>query len=160
MSTEVIYTRVPSEIKDAVGAHASAHQTSITAAVAELLRLGVESAANRRAVEATTSRVDDLEDRLRREQEKRAQVEQRLALLEQSAATWAKRAEQGVGKCPKCPKVISGYDLLVTGECSACRATISLLMPEKEQRRLDEKQLLVLLGAVAVVLGIAAGGRK
>jgi tetrahydromethanopterin S-methyltransferase subunit D len=68
----------------------------------------------------------------------------------------AQRASRRVGNCPKCREQITGHDLLGTGQCRACGHGLSgLIAPEPTAPSLDQRELLVLVGALGAVLAIA-----
>ena len=145
-------------------AYASTRNLTQTAAVVELLARGVEAAEEADAAVAATARAAELERELaeartarQAEALKRQQAEQQHQFFQRAAQTWTTRANQQVGHCPneKCKSPISGYDLFVSGQCSACeRPLTSMLAPEKPG--LDQKELLVLFGAVGLLLGVVA----
>jgi hypothetical protein len=152
MATEVIYARVPAAIKEAADAYASQHGKTLTGAVADLLDRGLNAASDERSVE-------QLETNLARISAEKAEAEAGLqAATTQLAAlsALAQRAGQRVGSCPKCSEQITGHDLLATGQCGACHQTLSdLIVPERTAPSLDQRELLVLVGALGAVLAIA-----
>jgi hypothetical protein len=169
MSTDVIYARVPSELKQAAEDHAAAKGFTLTAAVSELLGLGIEAVQNARSVRALRARIATLEHELentraaqRQEALRREAAEQQAFLLHGAAKSWSDRAQQEVGRCPQpgCGKPIKGYDLLVSGTCPACKRTVnSMFMPETKTSRVDWNELLPILIAGGVVLGAVAATR-
>ena len=57
---------------------------------------------------------------------------------------------------PNCGQQITGHDLLATGQCGACGQALSdLIVPERTAPSLDQRELLVLVGAPGAVLAIA-----
>ena len=152
MSTEVIYARVPTSLKEAADAYASQQGKTLTRAVADLLGRGLNAASDERSIA-------QLEANLARVSAEKAEVEARLqAATTQLAALSAlgQRASQRVGACPSCAKQITGHDLLATGQCGACGQTLSdLIVPERTSPSLDQRELLVLVGALGAVLAIA-----
>ena len=152
MATEVIYARVPTALKEAAGAYASQQGKTLTGAVAELLDRGLNAASDERSIR-------HLEANLARVSAEKAEAEASLqAATTQLAAlnALAKRASQKVGTCPRCGRPITGHDLLATGQCGSCRQTLSdLIVPEPTASSLDQRELLVLVGALGAVLAIA-----
>src|SRR5213080_3148656 len=100
MRTDVIYARVPSELKQAAEDHAAAKGFTLTAAVAELLGLGIEAIQNARSVRALQARVATLEHELedtraaqRQEVLRREAAEQQAVVLHGAAKSWSDRAQ-------------------------------------------------------------------
>jgi hypothetical protein len=88
-----------------------------------------------------------------------AESELRAAKTELMAVTnLSQRAQQDVGTCPNpaCRQPISGYDLLATGRCRQCGQALStLIAPATTSSTLDQRELMILLGALGAVVGIA-----
>jgi hypothetical protein len=152
MATEVIYARVPTALKEAADAYASQHGKTLTGAVAELLDRGLNSVSDERSI-------GHLEANLARVSAEKAEAETSLqAATTQLAAlgALAQRAGQRVGSCPNCGQEITGHDLLATGQCRSCHQTLSdLIVPERSAPSIDQRELLVLVGALGAVLAIA-----
>lgn len=71
---------------------------------------------------------------------------------------FAHRASVGVGTCPNvtCGQPITGYDLLGMGQCRHCgQALTSLVAPSAPSSTLDQREVMILLGALGAVLGMA-----
>jgi len=167
VTTEVIYARVPAELKGAVEEHAAGRSLTLAGAVSELLVRGVEAVHGAPSVATTEARVTELarelaEARLAHQEEtfRRQNAEQQHQLLQRAAQTWTTRANQPVGQCPSCTKVISGYDLFVSGQCPQCQHAVTSMLAPGEKSGLDQKELLVLLGAVGILLGVMAISRS
>lgn len=161
MSTATIYARVPEQTKRAADAFAAERGTSLTTAVQELLSLGLEAAANAGSVRTLQHQVLMLEGELgsartevREMAVLRDQSQQELASVRQAAAVWAQRANIKVAACPSCKEAISGADLLVTGHCKRCNAPTSALMEPKDTDAVNGRDLMIVLGAVGVLLGL------
>jgi hypothetical protein len=152
MTTEVIYARVPTALKEAAEAYASQHGKTLTGAVADLLDRGLNAASDERSI-------GQLEANLARVNAKKAEAEAGLqtATIQLAALNaLAQRAGQRVGACPNCGQQITGHDLLATGQCGACGQTLSdLIVPQRTAPSLDQRELLVLVGALGAVLAIA-----
>lgn len=152
MATEVIYARVPTALKEAADAYASQHGKTLTGAVTDLLDRGLNAASDGRSI-------GELETNLARVTAQKAEAEASLqAATTQLAAlnALAQRASRRVGTCPNCKEQITGHDLLGTGQCQACGQTLSgLIAPEPTAPTLDQRELLVLVGALGAVLAIA-----
>jgi DNA repair exonuclease SbcCD ATPase subunit len=152
MATEVIYARVPKDLKEAADAYASARGSTLTKAVVDLLDRGLSGSSDDRSVA-------ELEQNLAQVRAEKAAAEAELsaAKTELSAVqSFAQRANRAVGSCPRCGKPITGYDLLGSGECPHCsQALASLIAPTGESSTLDQRELMFLVGALGAVLGIA-----
>lgn len=150
MSSETIYARVPTAMKEAVDAYAEQRGTKLTAAVVDLLGRGLESVADEKSV-------DVLRNNLARAVAEKADAEAELVTARAQLATlgsFAARAGQRVGACPVCRKPITGGDLFGAVQCPACgKALTDLLAPKTGA--VDQRELLLFVGALSAVLGIA-----
>src|SRR5262245_53027023 len=125
MSAEVLYTRVPGELKAAVDAYARERARSTSACVAELVGLGYEAATETRSLASLTARVAELEAELAMERAKRAEAEQRNGAFKDAAESWASRANRPMGRCGECGVALAGSDYLVAGACPSCGADVA-----------------------------------
>lgn len=68
----------------------------------------------------------------------------------------ADRLGRGIGNCPTCHSPVTGLDLLVAGRCpnADCQAGLASLFISKP-KGLNEPDVLLLMGALGLVLGIA-----
>lgn len=154
MSTEVIYARVPKELKEAADGYAGQRGATLTKAVVELLDRGLSAVSDERSVA-------ELEKSLAQIAAEKAAADAELlaARTELGAVkSFVQRAARPVGACPKCKGPITGYDLFGTGQCPAtnCGQDLSnLIAPEAASPTLDQRELMFLVGALGVVLGIA-----
>ncbi len=154
MSTQVIYARVPAALKDAADAYAAQRGQTLTGAVAELLDRGLNAATDEHSIA-------DLQANLALANAKRATAEAELAAAKSQLAVLgnlAQRARQTVGTCPNpnCKEKITGYDLLASGRCHKCNEALSgLLTPQPATSSLDQREVLILVGALGAVLGVA-----
>jgi hypothetical protein len=152
--SEVIYARVPKPLKEAADAYAEEKGASLTKAVAELLDRGLSAASDQRSIE-------QLQKNLARVKSEKSSVEsdlkdatRRLAVL----GAFSERASMTVGKCPHqhCQKPITGYELLCVGKCRHCGQTLtSLIAPAGSASTLDQREVMLLFGALGAALGIA-----
>lgn len=149
---QVIYARVPGRIKAGAAARARENHSTLTTAVVDLLERGLTNAQQERSV-------NELQANLERVEAERYALEAQLraARTELSAVrSLAQRAARPVGTCPNCKKPISGYDLLGTGQCPNCTEDLStLLVPKTMKAPLDQREVLILVGALSAVLGVA-----
>jgi antitoxin component of RelBE/YafQ-DinJ toxin-antitoxin module len=152
VTTEVIYARVPASLKEAADAYADEHGTTLTAAVADLLDRGLSQVSDERAM------ADLRASRSRLAEEKAATEAELQTARAQVAAlgTFAQQAGRRIGTCPACKQQITGHDLLVTGACRQCGQALSgLIAPARTESAIDQRELMILVGAVGVLLGIA-----
>lgn len=151
-ASEVIYARVPAELKEAADTYASQHGKTLTGAVVELLDRGLNAVSDERSIAG-------LQANLARVMAEKAEVEAELRSAETqlgAVQAFAMRARRTLGTCPKCKEKITGADLLAAGECPSCgHALTSLIAPEAATPTLDQRELLVLIGALGALLGIA-----
>jgi hypothetical protein len=152
VSTEVIYARVPASLKEAADTYAEEHGTTLTAAVADLLDRGLSQVSDERAMaELRASRSRLAEEKAATEaalQTARAQVA--------ALGAFAQQAGRRIGTCPSCKQQITGHDLLVIGACRQCGHALSgLIAPARAESAIDQRELMILVGAVGVLLGIA-----
>lgn len=162
--SQVIYARVPDQLKDAVDGYAAERGTTLTSAVVDLLERGLVSTSD-------APSVADLELKLATTSAQKAEVEASLrsARLElQTLQSLSERTGQTLGQCPRpdCARTITGYDLLVTGHCPSCGQALTDLLKLKspqtevsgDQPRpggVSERDFLLLLGALGAVVGVA-----
>lgn len=154
MASQVIYARVPATLKDAADAYAAQRGQTLTGAVAELLDRGLSAASDEQSIA-------QLQADLALANAERATAEAELAAAKSQLAVLgnlAQRARQTVGSCPnpECGEKITGYDLLATGRCRKCKEGLSrLIAPQPPTSTLDQRELLILVGALGAVLGVA-----
>lgn len=153
-TTEVIYCRVPTTLKAQIQERADASGVKIGAAVTELLTLGVEAASS-----GLPSRLIELEGELAEQTRLRAAAEQQQAALKQAVQVWTGRAAQQLADCPHCKAPVTGSDLLVDGQCPQCHKPLTPLLTPAPAAGIDQKDVLMLLAAAGLVLGIVALSR-
>lgn len=151
MGTEVIYARVPTAVKEAADAYAGQHGKTLAGAVADLLDRGLAAVSDERSI-------SQLEANLARVAAEKAEAEAGLQAATTQLAVLnalAQRARQKVGACPKCRSGITGHDLLGTGRCGQCGQALSSLIAPESTPSLDQRELLMLVGAIGAVVAIA-----
>src|SRR3954453_19113316 len=124
MSTDVVYARIPTAVKEAVQGYVeSGRASTMAAAVSELLSLGLDATHNGRSIQNLQERVTVLEGELAQakaeayhENLRRQAAEQQAVVLQGAMKAWSDRAEQPVGTCPNpaCGKSVRGFDVLVS----------------------------------------------
>lgn len=145
-STETIYVRVPESTKEATRSYAATRGVTLTAAISDLLGRGLEALENdesvvrlQQQVQEKTQEVKDLEARV-----------QGLAALSTTS----------LGTCPTCNAVVTALDVVGRRAC----ANGHPLQPDNTATQaapgLDERQAMVLFGAVALLLGALALSSK
>jgi hypothetical protein len=153
-STEVIYARVPSTLKRAVDAYAEQSEKSLTAGVVDLLARGLSATSEERSIEK-------LELSLSRIRAEKSKVDAELEMARAHLATLeslAERASMPLGTCPnkQCGKPITGHDLLARGRCPHCGHQLSqIIAPDMGAGTVDNRELLMLVGALGAVLAVA-----
>ena len=169
-STEpvALYARITRDTKDAVDGYAAGRDLTLAGAVQQLLDVGLETERKRSEVHTLQSELDRLRDQLGaaeqdrdREAMRRERAESEFQTLQNAAAVWSNRAAMNVGFCPGCKEPLTGEDLLVAGRCRHCgRSAAELLAPPKASG-LDDKELMMVLGAAGLLLGlIAISGKR
>ena len=152
-ATQVIYARVPAAFKREADAYAEVRGATLTRAVVELLQKGLAVTDEESTVAELRARVDQLSA-------EKETLEARLHTAEAelgAVRSLAQRIRRPIGKCPACDSSISGYELLGSGQCEKCQADLShLILPLPEAKStLNQRELLILVGALGAVLGIA-----
>ena len=164
MTSAVLYNRVPTELKGRVEKYANERGVSITTAVTRLLEAGLRIQEDANTLASMQARAADMERRLAADAAELAGARAELDSLRQreqstrnTSETLARRAQQTLGSCPKCRKPFTGLDLLVAGHCPHCNAGLSAVLAGAQFKTgLDEKEVLVLIGALSIaVLGAA-----
>ena len=161
MATQVIYARVPEDIKAAADTYASERDISLTAAVVELLDQGLRAS-------AAGESPDELRLRLARTDADNAQLAADLRAATAELGTLralSERAGSPIGSCSNCAHLLTGYDLLAAGRCAHCDTTLPDIWtlatgrpnPAATQAAssFNDRDLLLLLGAVGAVVGAA-----
>lgn len=162
MATEVVYARVPGELKDLLEGYAADRGISQSTAIAALLESGTRLEATAARVGRLERQTGDLEEQLAAARHRVRELEleteaaaQRERELERTYRVIGERADQPIGVCPACRTSVRGYDVLVTGKCSNCGAGLSTLFSGAAQGGLDQSEFLFLLGALGAVVAIA-----
>jgi hypothetical protein len=151
LSTEVIYARVPTALKEAADAYAAENGKTLAGAVAGLLDRGLKAMAGDESA-------NELGASLARVTAEKVQVDAELRSAQTQLATlstFAERASLTVGTCPKCHRPITGHDLLAAGQCPHCHQPLSSLIVPEKSSTLDQRELLLLVGALGAVLAVA-----
>jgi hypothetical protein len=152
--SSVIYARVPDSLRSATDLYAADNGLSLTRAVVDLLERGLVAASGERSVAA-------LEANLARATNENAQLDADLQTTRAelgAVQAFAQRAGQTIGTCPKagCGQPITGYDLLAIGRCASCGQSLSgLLAPGTSTSTLDQREFMMLVGALGALLAIA-----
>lgn len=157
VATEVIYARVPPDLKAAADAYAVERGVTLTRVVVDLLDRGLSAVSDEHSVAELESKVVQLTA-----EKSAAEAELLAAKTELGAVkSFAQRAVRGIGTCPECGGGITGYDLLGAGQCSHCSHALSdLIAPTSQSSTLDQRELMILVGALAAVVGIACLASK
>jgi hypothetical protein len=152
---QVLYAKVPEELKAATDEYATVNGLTLAGAVAQLLERGLEG-------ERTGATLAKLENRVAQLTADKVTLQSELygARSElQALGALGNRVRQTVGSCPKpeCGEPISGYDLLAAGACPACGTSLSTLLVGKSEQPpgLNQQDFLLLIGALGAVVGVA-----
>jgi hypothetical protein len=161
MVTQVIYARVPEDIKDAAESYASERGLSLTAAVVDLLDQGLAAASAGMSAPELRASVDALVA-------EKAQMAADLRAARSEMATLqalADRARKTVGSCSGCEAAVSGYDLLAVGQCAHCGDALPDLLAvgasvdgksgQSDRKAFNDHDVLLLLGAVGLAVSAA-----
>ncbi len=159
----MIYARIPETLKERVEVYAAEHALTTTSAVVDLLHGGLEAVSNAPSIARLEGRAAGLEVELGTTVAKLREAEGRVAGLEEKERNIVaayqglrQRTDQAVGACPNCKQPIRGYDLFVTGHCPACSQPVSTLLAGSDSvGGLDQKEVLLLLGAIGILVGMA-----
>ena len=152
--SQVIYARVPDQLKDAADIYADERALTLTSAVVDLLQRGLAAVSDERSVAALEARVAALAA-------DKAQVETQLQAAQNELGTvqlLAQRASQGIGACPDpaCGQPITGYDLFAVGHCAQCGAALAgLMVPAEQASTLNQRDFMILVGAIGALVGVA-----
>ena len=162
--SQVIYARVPDTLKAAVESHAADRGVTLANAVSDLLERGLAALAAAPSVAKTERQLDAALAKLNDRETALSAARSELSALQ----ALTQGATREVGTCPSagCGQPITGYDLLATGRCRSCGSPLSQLLepgarvgdggsPDGASRGLNERDFLLLLGAVGVVVGVA-----
>ena len=153
--SSVIYARVPEAVKADVEVYAGEHGVTLSSAAVDLLQRGLAAAGEERSIAS-------LETKLAKITGENGALEAKLQAVANEASSlrsFARRAEvTTVGSCPNCHSSISGLDLLGSGLCGKCQASLLELIAPKtpSQPLLDDRAVGALIGGLGVVLIAAA----
>lgn len=159
----VIYAQVPFDVKRAATTYSREHSISLAAAVGSLIEKGIAAEALQARNAELAARVRDLEQELALARSSLEETRRSAAALEDrhravtAAYQMASEAlERPIGHCQVngCGVPISGRDLLVSQRCPSCGAELTSLAAPSTTK-LDERQYLLLLGALGLLLGMA-----
>lgn len=150
--SQVVYARVPDSLKEALDAYAASYALTLTASVIDLLGRGLSAVSDEASVAELQARLATEADR-RRQLEAEIQASRvELAALEMLR----QRSSQRVASCPACQADVTGYDVLAVNSCPSCQQTLASLTAGAGTADVaDQRQMLLLLGAIGTVVGIA-----
>jgi hypothetical protein len=160
MESVALYARIPRETKDEVERFAGSRGLTLASGVQTLLDAGLRSEDDTTGIGSLSLQVTDLQHERDREVAARRQAEAELNALRDAGSIWSKRAGTTVGECPDCARALSGTDLLILGACPECGRSVADLLAPTTQSSLNDKDLLLVLGAAGLLLGaIALAGK-
>jgi len=161
--SNVLYTRMSAELKQALADRARERGLSLNAAACELIERALQAGEEERASErlerklaASASELEEARARLAEAELRLQAAREREQLLAATSAAFAERARGELAPCPQCSHPLRGYDLLVAGHCPNCgRAITTLLTPRPQRGSPDKDAYLALLGALGGLLALA-----
>jgi hypothetical protein len=160
--SEVLFVRLSEERKQAVAARAQERGLSLNASACELLARGLQADEEERAHEqleqelvAGARELDAMRARLAEADLRLQAAREREQLLASTSAAFAERARVKLATCPSCSTPLRGSDLLVSGYCPKCENVLTSLLVPSRFGSLVRDEYLVLLGALAVLAGLA-----
>jgi antitoxin component of RelBE/YafQ-DinJ toxin-antitoxin module len=155
--SQVIYARVPDEVKDAADAFAEEHGMSLTGAVVHLLGSGLSASKEERSFAEVTAELQQLRNQLVHAQSQFEAVNQQMETLQRLV----QRTQHPIGSCPHCHQPITGMDLLALGVCSHCKESLTDLLDLANSSSVDatngginDKELLMLLATLGALIGV------
>lgn len=166
MATEVIYARVPAELKNAVDAHAAHLGITLTAAVAELISHGLESAANEQSIANLQASLSEARLTLSERDRNLAEERSRAATLEERERNLRAVVQQldtvTVGRCPQpgCVASLTATDLVVRRACPNGHQLGGVLEQVAKAPGLDPAEVLAAVAALGLLVAILAATRK
>lgn len=152
--SQVIYARVPDSLKEAADSYAHDKGVTLTAAVVDLLERGLAAASDE---ESTTQLQLEVAQERASSAQLRAELERHRGELA-AVEVVRQRAGQTMATCPnaKCQRPVTAYQLLAVGRCGECGEGLSnLIAPATAPAGLDQRELLLLIGAIGAVIGAA-----
>jgi antitoxin component of RelBE/YafQ-DinJ toxin-antitoxin module len=138
MSTATIYARVPVTLKEAADDYAEERGLSLASAVADLLGRGLEASQNESSIRALEARAAEVE------------------AARNAARAMTERLQQVLGDCG-CGQELTGNDLLVTGQCPACKRGLSGLLAggtSPESAKVNTNELAPFMAAIGIALAV------
>jgi hypothetical protein len=142
-ATETIYVRVPETTKRAARDYSEAKGTTLTSAIGDLLERGLEAVENDESIRRLQLLLQAKDIELQ-------QAESRIQGLRALSTT-------PLGACGTCQSVVTAEDVLVRGKCPRGHTMRPPGAADKQSPNgLDDKQALVLIGAVGLLLGALA----
>lgn len=161
-----IYARIPDELKTALDDYQSQRKVKLTAAMVELMEIGLGAVTDKTTVAALTERLSAAEAAAAVAREMAVQAENARQALESRMNSQADAfaavggaLNQTIGKCPNpnCGKPISGRDLVVSHACGTCGGSLADLLDPAQTHgsSINGTQYLLLIGALGLLVGMA-----
>ncbi len=152
MTNAAVYFRAHDDLREALEAFRLERGVTLSAAVVELLALGLEAHSDGPSVSDLQRQVLQLQAELAKRDADVATARgelQHLRLGYHALEEHLKRAD--VGTCPTCRAPTSGYEFVVTRRCSACNGALSGAPPAR-----DSAALWLIAGIAVALLAYAA----
>jgi rubrerythrin len=141
----VIFARVPEDVKEATEEYAKANGMTLTNAVKDLIDRGLTASQDEGSVAALEARVAELST-------ENAIKDQTLRSANQTLFGVAERLHQSVCRCPHCDHVVTGRDVLVDFKCPTCGGGLVDLFQSGATP--GNTELVLFLASVGAILGV------
>jgi hypothetical protein len=164
-----IYARIPDKLKSELDAYSANRHVKLTAAMVELMEIGLDSVQNETTVAALEQRLAGTTEQAAEAHALAEQAENARAALQatlngqtEAYALVGGRLSQPIGFCPSCKKPITGRNLIVSNACGECSASLSSLLDPKTPAgsTLNGTEYLLLIGALGLLVGMAMAQSK
>lgn len=158
MAGEVLYVRIPPQLKEATESYAAKRGLTVTSAVVDLLQRGLESVSNEESIQQIQAHNQSLSAALQASLAEADSLKERERVLGTAYNTVLGRTKLNVGNCPHCNASVTGYNLLVEGRCPKCSKSLTPLLSglSGQAGSLDRNELVFMLLAIGILVGAFA----
>jgi hypothetical protein len=148
VANPAVYFRADDDLRDSLEAFRQEKGLTLSAAVVELLEIGLEAHSDGPSIAHLQRRTSELETELAKRETDVATTRgelQQLRFAYRSLEEHLRRANIGV--CPTCHAATSGYEVVVARQCAACHGPLSMAPTGR-----SSADLLWLVAAIGVAL--------
>lgn len=148
MANSAVYFRADDDLRDALSAFRQEKGLTLSAAVIQLLEIGLEAHSDGPSIADLQHQALELQAQLAKRETDLATTRgelQQLRFAYRSLEEHLRRANIGV--CPTCHAATSGYEVVVARQCAACNGALSMAPTGR-----DSADLLWLVAAIGVAL--------